>query len=103
MRTIDDKYTRHIFRQKDGHLPDTPANRKLLEDLANDPLAKIGVDLYGNSWFAREDVNGNQIWVQVRGDRVINGGINNPPRLPDPKTGLAARMPKGRKADEESS
>jgi filamentous hemagglutinin len=89
-KTIDDKRAKHIFRDKEGHLPDTPANRKLLEDVASDPRARLSVDKYGNEWFARTDANGNQVWAQVRGDRIINGGVNNPPRTVNPQTGLSA-------------
>lgn len=47
MRIIDDNHATHIFRQQEGRLPDTPGNRKLLEDLANDDRAGVAVDLYG--------------------------------------------------------
>lgn len=89
-KTIDEKRAKHIFRDKEGHLPDTPSNRKLLNDVANNPQNRVSVDKYGNEWFARTDANGNQVWAQVRGDRIINGGVNNPPRSPNAGTGLSA-------------
>ncbi|MTV41607.1 filamentous hemagglutinin family protein [Duganella radicis] len=86
------RFTRkkHIFSEKSGHIRDTPQNRKLLEDLANDATAKVATDRYGNSWYARVEANGKQVWAEVRGERIIGGGINSPPRQPHPDTGLSA-------------
>ena len=93
--TIDDKRAQHIFRNADGHLQDTPANRKAFEDLASNPNTRVSVDKYGNAWHASTDANGNQTWVQVRGGRIINGGVNNPPRTADPETGLSSPVRPG--------
>ncbi|HEX5343116.1 MAG TPA: hypothetical protein VFX55_11525 [Duganella sp.] len=41
MHIIDDTRARHIFSGKPGHIPDTPDNRRLLEDVANDPQAWV--------------------------------------------------------------
>jgi hypothetical protein len=64
--TIPDSRVPHIFRQAPGHLPDTPANRQLLTDVALNPRNFLGTDRYGNLWYAQTQPNGNQIWVQVR-------------------------------------
>ena len=74
-------------------MPDTPANRELLENVANNPQTRLGVDKWGNTWHATTDANGNQIWAQVRGNRIVNGGANNPPKTWNPSTGLSAQTP----------
>jgi filamentous hemagglutinin len=90
MHIIDDASATHIFSGKPGHMPDTPDNRRLLEDVANDPQAWIVDDVYGNSWYARIDANGRQVWAKVRDGRVISGGMNYVPRPSNPRTGLSA-------------
>ena len=90
---IDEKNIDHIFRDAEGHLPDTPANRELLENVANNPQTRLGVDKWGNTWHATTDANGNQIWAQVRGNRIVNGGAKNPPKTWNPSTGLSAQTP----------
>ncbi|WP_200934343.1 hemagglutinin repeat-containing protein, partial [Variovorax sp. Root318D1] len=95
-KQIDERNARHIFREADGHLRDTPTNRQLLEDVANNPRNDLGTDKWGNSWHASLDSNGNQVWVQSRGGRIINGGINNPPRTMDPNTGLSSPIRPGK-------
>ncbi|MBS0267302.1 MAG: hypothetical protein JSS02_35585 [Planctomycetes bacterium] len=79
----------HIFRNAPGHLPDTPANRALLEGLSNDAGAVLGTDKFGNTWAARLNADGTQTWVQYRCDVIINGGLNPTPRTFNPQTGLS--------------
>jgi filamentous hemagglutinin len=90
MRIIDDTRAKHIFSDKSGHIPDTADNRRLLEDVANDPHAWLGYDRYGKSWYARIDAIGRQVWVEVRDGRIVSGGINDAPRRLSPHTGLSA-------------
>ena len=54
----NDSQIKHFMRDKDGHLPNTLENRKLLEDLANDKNYHIGKDRYGNECRVR---NPNQV------------------------------------------
>jgi RHS repeat-associated protein len=86
----------HIFRNEPGHIPDTPSNRMLLQDVANDPSSVLGPDKFGNTWAARINADGSQTWVQYRGNTIINGGVNNPPKLYNPDTGLSAQSPPNR-------
>ena len=73
---IDEARLAHIFRQAEGRLThDTPGNRRILEDVANDPASVVGTDRFGNAWAARQNFGGSQVWVQIRGDRITNGGI----------------------------
>lgn len=77
----------HIFRDAEGHLPDTPANRQLLTDVGNDPAATLGTDSFGNTWSARTLSDGTQVWVRTRNGEIINGGLNQTPRAFNPQTG----------------
>jgi hypothetical protein len=87
---IPDGRARHIFRGAPGHLPDTPANRRLLQELAADASARLGTDRFGNTWFARLNPDGTQLWVQVRHGEVFNGGLNQVPRNYNSEMGLSA-------------
>lgn len=78
----------HIFGNRPGHLPDTPRNRQLLIDVANDEGNFLGTDKYGNVWHARQETDGSQTWTTSRDGTIQNGGRNNPPRDWDNKTGL---------------
>ncbi len=69
--------------------PDTPANRALLEGLANDTKAVLGPDKFGNTWAARLNPDGTQTWVQYRNGVIINGGVNPTPRTFNSQTGLS--------------
>lgn len=77
---------KHIFRDANGHLPDTPANRQKILDVANNPKNYLGVR--GNSWYAVTARDGSQICVRVRNGKVDNAGINSSPRSWTPETGL---------------
>lgn len=79
----------HILRKGDGHLEDTPVNRKRLTDLAADPEKFIGTDRFGNFWHAEILEDGTQLWVKYRSNGVINdGGLNQIPRNCDKEHGL---------------
>ncbi len=78
----------HIFDDREGHLPDTPANRQLLVDVANESDNYLGKDKYGNDWHARTEADGSQTWTESRGGIIQNGGSNNPPREWDNDGGL---------------
>ena len=44
----NDSQLKHIFRNAEGHLTDTPENRKLILSVANDPACHLGTDKYKN-------------------------------------------------------
>ena len=90
MHVIPDGRVGHIFRDAKGHLPDTPQNRALLADVADDPAATLGMDRFGNTWSARLLPDGTQICVQTVGNRIVNGGLNRTPRTFSPQTGLSS-------------
>src|SRR4051812_26226805 len=81
---------KHIFRDSPGHLPDTPANRQLLQSVADDARATLGEDKFGNVWSARVNPDGTQTWVQTRNDIISNGVVNQTPRMFNPQTGLSS-------------
>ena len=80
----------HFFRDKPGHLAvDTPANRKLITDLASDPKNYFTqVDIKGNIWCAKTLDDGTQLWAIIREGKIRNGGLNLTPKTWNPKTGL---------------
>ena len=84
----DDSITGHIFRDAEGHIPDTPENRALLEDVANDSANFRGTDKYGNEWYTRTQSDGSQVWVEIRNGKIFEGGVNVTPKQWNPETGL---------------
>ena len=87
----------HIFRDAEGHLPDTATNRSLLQGVADDPATTLGNDAYGNTWSARTNADGTQTWVQTRNGVIINGGVNQTPNTFNPQTGLSSPVKPGGK------
>lgn len=84
----NDSQLKHIFEERDGHLPDTPENRKLLEELANNRDRYRGKDKYGNDWNIRLNDDGMQDWVRSQHQVINEGGRNKEPRPWDDETGL---------------
>ena len=84
----NDSQLKHIFEERDGHQPDTPENRKLLEELANNRDRYKGKDKYGNDWNIRLNDDGTQDWVRSQHQVINEGGRNKEPRPWDDETGL---------------
>ncbi len=79
--TIDENRLGHIFREADGHFrEDSDVNRRILIDVASRRANFFGTDRAGNAWYAETPTNGTQVWVRVRSDKVVNGGLNQRPR-----------------------
>ena len=78
---IDQNRASHIFRHAEGHFhEDTLANRQALVEAASQFENFMGSDRFGNSWFAELRADGSQVWVQVRDNKITNGGVNVTPR-----------------------
>lgn len=92
----NDAQLKHILRNAEGHLPDTPENRRLLEELANDVDAHAGKDIHGNDWNIRDLEDGSQLWVTSKNGVIQNGGLNKPPKPWDVFTGLSQNIVKRR-------
>ncbi len=88
-----DAQLKHIFRDAEGHLSDTPQNRQMLESLANSPEYRLSAtpDRFGRVWYARTTGNGKQLWVIVRNGRIQNGGLNAIPRTFESNIGLVTK------------
>ncbi len=84
----NDSQLKHIFEEREGHLLDTPENRKLLEELANNKDRYKGKDKYGNDWNIRLNDDGTQDWVRSQHQVINEGGRNLTPRPWDDETGL---------------
>lgn len=70
----------HTFSGRPGKFADTPANRELIEGIANGGGRSLGKDRYGKEWFVKTLDNGRQVYVYTK-DGVIKGaGFNSPPR-----------------------
>lgn len=88
---------KHIFSGKEGHFIDTPQNREILVELANDENKYYGNDQYGNSWNIEITADGKQNWVRYRNGIINEGGQNKTPREWDDDTGLNKNPFKRRK------
>jgi len=92
---IDERATKHIFRNKQGHIADTPINRQLLENTASNPINFLGTDKYGNERYAKILPSGKQVWAQVRNGMIRNGGINQTPRQFNSQSGFSSPIMPG--------
>lgn len=82
----------HIF-QPSHNMSHTPENIALLEEMANNPKYFCGKDKHGAEWYAKDLPGGKQMWTQVRGGIIFEGGINLK-RLPwNPETGFKRQEP----------
>lgn len=86
---------KHIFRDSEGHLSDTPENRNLLTDMASNKKNFQGVDRFGLEWYAKTLDNGKQLWARVRNGCIKNGGLNEIAQTFNPSTGLCRQIVKG--------
>lgn len=84
----DESQLRHIFSYRQGHLMDTPENRKRLLHLARDTSKFVGKDKYGNHWHISMEPDGSQLWVRFQNSTINEGGLNPIPRVWDNHTGL---------------
>ena len=84
----NDSQLKHIFRDEEGHLKDTPENRKMLLDLANNNKYHMGKDMYGNEWHIRINEDGSQDYTREMRQVINEGGKNEIPRSWDEMTGL---------------
>ena len=84
----NDAQLKHIFREGNGHIIDTPDNRSKILNVANDKKNYLGRDARGNDWYAKTESDGSQIWVRTRNGKVDNAGVNTTPRTWDDETGL---------------
>ncbi|MDO4962039.1 MAG: hypothetical protein Q4E57_09390 [Eubacteriales bacterium] len=84
----NDSQLKHIFRDEEGHLPDTPENRKMVQELANDKRFHRGKDQYGNEWHVRLNEDVTQDWTRSNNQLINNAGRNTVPRPWSDKTGL---------------
>jgi hypothetical protein len=92
-----EKNTRnHILNSNPGHLPDTPENVQLIENVANDPSCFINKDQWGNVWHAKTLKDGSQVWVRINNNQIKSAGLNNIPRLYDPITGFCKNPNQGK-------
>ena len=93
----NDSQLKHIFSNREGHFSDTPDNRKLLTNLANDKSKFVGTDKYGNSWNAETTSDGSQNWVRYQNGTINEGGRNTIPRAWNDETGYNNNPVKRRK------
>ena len=68
---------KHIMADRRGHLPDTPANRKIITELVEDKNNFIGIGLFGKEAYLITR-NGWQYWAYVKDGIIQDAGANAP-------------------------
>jgi len=86
---VSETDSKHIFRNEEGHIPDTPENRQLLIAVVSDAKNFLGPDKYKTKWYAKITSTGQQIWAGIRDGVIRYGGINETPKTYNPETGLS--------------
>ena len=91
--STNENQIKHMFRNSEGHfLHNTIENRAIIEKAAGNTNNFLGVDKFGNSWYAEILSNGAQAWAEVRGGIITEGGLNQIPKVFDPMTGLKSNV-----------
>jgi len=86
---LRDDNRQHLFEDRPGHVVDTFENRERFVALAKDPTKFLTESDWGNWWYAEILPNGTQLWAEVRGEKIINCGINELPLECNKDTGLS--------------
>jgi len=92
---MDDAAFSHISDVRKGHIViDNPATMDLLLNTAKDAKNFLGIDKYGNWWFAKNLENGTQLWAEARPNtgKVFNGGLNLEKKTFNKETGLSSQF-----------
>ncbi len=80
----------HIFADRVGHQVDSLEFRSQVIECVKNINNHLGSDLRDNQWFSQILFpSGAQLWAQIRGDVIINCGINNVPKKYNCITGLS--------------
>ena len=70
----------HTFSGRPGKFADTPANRKIIEDIANGGGTSLGRDKFGKQWYVKMLPDGRQAYVYAKDGIIKGAGFNKPPR-----------------------
>ena len=65
----------HIMAKREGHMIDTPENRRILERISDDKKNYIRSDPRGFNVYSKV-INGKEYWVHERNGIIQNGGVN---------------------------
>jgi len=66
---------KHIMANREGHLPDSRHNRKILEKISSDSSNYKFQDNNGNKVYSKI-IKGKEYWVYSRNGIIQNGGVN---------------------------
>jgi hypothetical protein len=79
---------KHIFAEREGRVPNTFENRKLIIDTASSQENYRGKDRWGIENYSRQLSDGRQIWARIRNSVVDDAGINVMEKPWDDETGF---------------